>query len=130
MSSDPQDAHAAPSSDAGSETLSPLEQEVLDEYARLLENLNNVRSSLHLSSPSPFHSLPFPSSYLPSPNPLTQMRLRMFTNEYAYADIDGELDVHTPPRLVEPAQRRDTRWLKGSGEEDESGFYVVEGECV
>jgi hypothetical protein len=29
--------------DDGAETLSPLEQEVLDEYARLLGNLNNVR---------------------------------------------------------------------------------------
>jgi hypothetical protein len=29
--------------DDGAEALSPLEQEVLDEYARLLGNLNNVR---------------------------------------------------------------------------------------
>ena len=37
------------------ETLSPLEQEVLDEYARLLGNLNNVRS---LSTYIPFSSAP------------------------------------------------------------------------
>jgi DASH complex subunit DAD3 len=29
--------------DTDNETLSPLEQEVLDDYARLLGNLNNVR---------------------------------------------------------------------------------------
>jgi DASH complex subunit DAD3 len=34
---------ALPNDDDGAETLSPLEQEVLDEYARLLGNLNNVR---------------------------------------------------------------------------------------
>jgi hypothetical protein len=29
------------------ESLTPLEQEVLDEYARLLGNLNNVRPNTH-----------------------------------------------------------------------------------
>ena len=38
MASDPQD----PTIDPDDETLTPLEQEVLDEYARLLENLNTV----------------------------------------------------------------------------------------
>lgn len=32
------------------ETLSPLEQEVLDEYARLLENMNTVSHTLFCSS--------------------------------------------------------------------------------
>jgi DASH complex subunit DAD3 len=54
MASDPQDAHlsasqASGAADADPETLSPLEQEVLDEYARLLGNLNNVRTH-----PAPF----------------------------------------------------------------------------
>jgi hypothetical protein len=39
------------------ETLSPLEQEVLDEYARLLGNLNNVCPPSLPPSLSPFHSL-------------------------------------------------------------------------
>jgi hypothetical protein len=55
MASNPQDPHtflasqvplphdADDDDDDGAETLSPLEQEVLDEYARLLENLNDVR---------------------------------------------------------------------------------------
>ncbi len=47
------------------ESLTPLEQEVLDEYARLLGNLNQVRP-LHStflyssSTPLPYPSLPFP----------------------------------------------------------------------
>lgn len=48
------------SSSANSEeSLSPLEQEVLDEYARLLENMNTVRplSSLSLFSPLPLSSI-------------------------------------------------------------------------
>lgn len=36
--------------DHGDESLTPLEQEVLDEYARLLENLNNVRYPALLGS--------------------------------------------------------------------------------
>lgn len=48
MSSEPTDNHFSTSqtSDNAEETLSPLEQEILDEYARLLGNLNNVRSHL------------------------------------------------------------------------------------
>ncbi|KAH6860696.1 DASH complex subunit Dad3-domain-containing protein [Alternaria rosae] len=37
----------------GEETLSPLEQEVLDEYARLLGNLNNLSSLLLTLSNNP-----------------------------------------------------------------------------
>jgi DASH complex subunit DAD3 len=51
MASEPQDAHLSASQTSGAEldneTLSPLEQEVLDEYARLLGNLNNVRIPTH-----------------------------------------------------------------------------------
>jgi DASH complex subunit DAD3 len=47
MASEPQDAPFSTSqashADLDSESLSPLEQEVLDEYARLLGNLNTVR---------------------------------------------------------------------------------------
>jgi DASH complex subunit DAD3 len=47
MASENQDAQLSVSQASGAdidnETLSPLEQEVLDEYARLLGNLNNVR---------------------------------------------------------------------------------------
>ncbi|KAF2798342.1 hypothetical protein K505DRAFT_321962 [Melanomma pulvis-pyrius CBS 109.77] len=45
----PPDTHHLSTSQApaatpmATETLSPLEQEILDEYARLLDNLNNVR---------------------------------------------------------------------------------------
>jgi DASH complex subunit DAD3 len=46
MASEAQDVHLSASQTSGAEvdneTLSPLEQEVLDEYARLLGNLNNV----------------------------------------------------------------------------------------
>lgn len=45
----------AMSDTSDSESLTPLEQEVLDEYARLLGNLNNVLISL--SHPS-MHSIP------------------------------------------------------------------------
>lgn len=37
----------------GPETLTPLEQEVLDEYARLAGNLNDVGASSSLASTSP-----------------------------------------------------------------------------
>lgn len=43
-----QTAHPVPDA----ETLSPLEQEVLDEYARLLDNLNNVRRNPALFLPA------------------------------------------------------------------------------
>jgi DASH complex subunit DAD3 len=61
MASENQDAQLSASQASGAdidnETLSPLEQEVLDEYARLLGNLNNVR----LDAPPVLHS---PDSYL------------------------------------------------------------------
>lgn len=71
MASEPpsQDLSASQTSD-GEESLTPLEQEVLDEYARLLGNLNTVRPSLIFLSrplsivffhPSVFDSL---TSYL------------------------------------------------------------------
>ncbi|KAF1972873.1 hypothetical protein BU23DRAFT_395372, partial [Bimuria novae-zelandiae CBS 107.79] len=41
----------APAADA--ETLSPLEQEVLDEYARLLDNMNNMGALLGELSANP-----------------------------------------------------------------------------
>lgn len=50
---DPQDTNFADDE----ETLTPLEQEVLDEYARLLENLNTVR----LFPPSPTTTFPLSS---------------------------------------------------------------------
>jgi DASH complex subunit DAD3 len=47
MASETPDQHLSASqisgAEHGEETLTPLEQEVLDEYARLLGNLNNVR---------------------------------------------------------------------------------------
>ncbi|EMD91615.1 hypothetical protein COCC4DRAFT_57363 [Bipolaris maydis ATCC 48331] len=46
---DPQDANFADDE----ETLTPLEQEVLDEYARLLENLNTMSSLLLTLSNNP-----------------------------------------------------------------------------
>ncbi|KAF1915169.1 DASH complex subunit Dad3-domain-containing protein, partial [Ampelomyces quisqualis] len=39
-------ASQTPGADTDKETLSPLEQEVLDEYARLLGNLNNMSALL------------------------------------------------------------------------------------
>jgi hypothetical protein len=39
---DPQDLTTAGAVDVEREVLTPLEQEVLDEYARIIENLNNV----------------------------------------------------------------------------------------
>lgn len=54
---------AASQTSEGEETLSPLEQEVLDEYARLLGNLNNVSFSTYPNPPTPSHPHP-PSSFL------------------------------------------------------------------
>lgn len=52
MASDTQDQHLSASQTSNSdETLSPLEQEVLDEYARLLGNLNTVRPLPSLRNP-------------------------------------------------------------------------------
>jgi hypothetical protein len=57
MASETPDAHLSASQASGAEldneTLSPLEQEVLDEYARLLGNLNNVRLA-----PPPYTTTP------------------------------------------------------------------------
>lgn len=55
---------------AGAETLSPLEQEVLDEYARLLGNLNDVCPLPLLGILLPNHP-PLPNNLLliPYPNP-------------------------------------------------------------
>jgi DASH complex subunit DAD3 len=50
---DGQNFSASPTSQQGEECLSPLEQEVLDEYARLLGNLNTVCLTY------PFHFSPF-----------------------------------------------------------------------
>lgn len=51
---DTQDFHASTTSHRDGfddeESLSPLEQEVLDEYARLLGNLNNVRLAPNIVS--------------------------------------------------------------------------------
>lgn len=44
---------SADSTTAGAETLSPLEQEVLDEYARLLGNLNDLSSILSTLAENP-----------------------------------------------------------------------------
>lgn len=65
MASEPQDAPFSASQashgDLDSESLSPLEQEVLDEYARLLGNLNTVRrpaTTSHFECFSPTIALP------------------------------------------------------------------------
>ena len=67
MATETADQHLAASHDSApspSETLSPLEQEVLDEYARLLGNLNHVCTSLftHTSPPLSFLFVSLPSS--------------------------------------------------------------------
>jgi DASH complex subunit DAD3 len=60
-----QDLHHSTASYQGGfedeESLSPLEQEVLDEYARLLGNLNNVCccTLLYYNLPTQFVSRPF-----------------------------------------------------------------------
>lgn len=56
MASETPDQHLSTSqtsgAEQGEESLTPLEQEVLDEYARLLGNLNNVRILNHSYRPS------------------------------------------------------------------------------
>jgi hypothetical protein len=80
-SSHPQPLSPSQSELSDEETLSPLEQEVLDEYARLLGNLNNVSPFIttlypqaHLLSLSPSPSSPFSyprsSPHLTFPLPL------------------------------------------------------------
>jgi len=41
-------------------TLTPLEQEILDEYARLLENMNKVNDNNNNNNNKPSCSLPAP----------------------------------------------------------------------
>jgi hypothetical protein len=105
MASETPDAHLSASqasnADLDNETLTPLEQEVLDEYARLLGNLNNVRL------PPPLHLPRIPISH-----------------QHRMAN-DCCPDVHSPPRPVEQAQRSDTRWPTRPGEENEFGVYVA-----
>jgi hypothetical protein len=87
----------------GEESLSPLEQEVLDEYARLLGNLNTV--SANLSHP-----------HNPKNNSL--------------ANAHNHPAIVPPAHPVQQSQRCDIRRSTGLGAEDEFGVYAVEGECV
>jgi hypothetical protein len=68
MASEPHDTHFSASQAAAAEddeSLTPLEQEVLDEYARLLENLNTVCFILLFFSPgSSFYLSTHPHTYI------------------------------------------------------------------
>jgi len=102
MASETSDPHLSASTATQSdETLSPLEQEVLDEYARLLGNLNNVRHPQH---------------------PMLEL--------HDLANASRFEDVLASSRFVGFAERGYIGWSEGLGEEDESCVYVVEGECV
>jgi len=117
----------------GEESLSPLEQEVLDEYARLLGNLNNVciyTSSLfllpstktllasHLQSLLIPSSLPStPSIHHPPPNPPNSL-------------ANTHQAIVPPPHPLQQPQRRDPRWPPRFRKENKFGVYVAQGECV
>jgi hypothetical protein len=90
-------------SNAPNEELSPLEQDVLDEYERLAENMKKVLLP-------PFIRL---FSWMPQ------------TCAYGI-DIASE----STGRYGRTPDGRDTGWVEAVGKEDELGVYAVEGECV
>lgn len=85
----------------GEESLSPLEQEVLDEYAKLVGNLDDVCPPL-----PPFHP--------------------RFVIDYDCWELVGG----TSSRTSSEPFSRNSGFTTGFGEEDDDGVYVVEGECV
>lgn len=94
----------------------PLEQEVLDEYARLLSNLQKVLQSHHQSSdinPSHHESLP---TWITGNSVLTR--------PFLPAALQPIRIPRRPPYCRSPGR------IEVIGEEDESGVYIVEGECV
>ena len=84
---------------------SSLEQEVLNEYALLLDNLNKVR-------PAP-----------PRPSPSRHLRARPLT-------FGGLSALRGPLVPCRTADRGGPGWAADVGAEDELGVHAVEGERV
>ena len=106
----------------GEESLSPLEQEVLDEYARLLGNLNNVSPPILSTYPhapslrSPLSTPLYPSTPLPP-----TLRTSSLTPHQV---------IIPPPHALQQPQRRYPRRSPRIRKENEFGVYAAQGECV
>lgn len=96
--------------------LSPLEQEVLEEYERLSTNMKTVRAKQRLNFPIA-HSI----SFFFKPRQLEWKEMLMGCTCTA-GDSAGQSGV-------EP-DRRDPRRAAGAGAQDELGVYAAQGECV
>ena len=94
------------------DALSPLEQEVLDEYARLLGNLNNVRISF------PSFSLSVPSHFCFAWKP----------NGLLFCSVFLAVGAAGPPSGESVAG--DSGFVAGVGAQDEPGVYAAQGERV
>ena len=105
-------------------TISPLEQEVLDEYATLLDNLNKV--CFHPSL------LLFPNLFLSSSNSVPFCPALPFSpghnNLLTLSDMISAL--HLPLNPLRQTNSRDPRRPQTTGEKDEPCVYAFEGECV
>lgn len=119
-----QSTEGAPGSLLSPPELTPLEQDVLDEYEKLAENMKKVRL-LHTS----FNSIS--NSCL-----LRSRGGRQFAKQAPSCGHSSQLTVRLslaclhsgPPGLT--AQRRDSRWTAGSGAQDEFSIHSAQGECV
>lgn len=90
-----------PATANGESDLIPLEQEVLDEYSKLVGNLDNVCSP------------PFPQEYVSNLIPLTTQ------TAFKYSSRTSSKPLST-----------DSRRAARSRAQDGDGVYVAEGECV
>lgn len=94
--------------------LSPLEQEVLEEYERLSTNMKTVRIP---NTTTQISQWPYFSIYLKPCQMLMGWDLRVSAGDFA-----GQSGV-------EP-NRRDFGRAAGAGAQDELGVYAAQGECV
>ncbi|KAI9873914.1 MAG: hypothetical protein M1830_010410 [Pleopsidium flavum] len=119
------------SSKPGTPTLTPLEQEILNEYTRLLSNLNLVRppfSSPPLTLTSPLSpSLPLPLLIPPQKKPTRTPTKSPTKTPPSNKHPKKTTVINLPIRPLKHANSRDPGQFETFGEEDESGVYVVEG---
>jgi hypothetical protein len=123
---DPVQSQTAADSNGADETLSPLEQEVLDEYARLLGNLNEVRFCFRAR-----WTFPSSCSSAPSFNPFWHSLLgRMLERERADRVSIANAALSASGHDGAEPVAADSGLAARIGAQDVVGVYVVEGECV
>lgn len=107
----------------GEENLSPLEQEVLEEYARLVGNLDDVSTPLSRERRPKGACVTEGSTFLPcSGSGVVYERIGLICEIFV-------VERH-PGGIGEQAVSGNSGCFEGVGEEDDDGVYVAEGECL